>query len=63
MEVIRNFPDAEIVANLLFGQRMDETIKAIYRSHFEGLSRCITQNSDNRQDANEIFQEVVVNFI
>ncbi|MGQ0740599.1 MAG: RNA polymerase sigma factor [Bacteroidota bacterium] len=63
MEVIRNFPDAEMVANLRSGQRMDETIKAIYRSHFEGLSRYITQNSGNRQDAEDIFQEVLVNFI
>ena len=30
MEVIRNFPDSELVANLRSGQRMDETIKAIY---------------------------------
>ncbi len=63
MEVIRNFPDAEIVANLRSGKRMDETVKAIYRSHFEGLSRYITQNSGNRQDAEDIFQEVVLNFI
>jgi hypothetical protein len=31
MEVIRNFPDSELVENLRTGQRMDETIKAIYR--------------------------------
>jgi len=42
---------------------MDDTIKAIYRVHFEGLSRYITNNSGSRQDAEDIFQEVVVNFI
>lgn len=63
MEVIRNFPDEEVVANLRTGQRMDETIKAIYRNHFEVLSRYITNNSGSRQDAEDMFQEVVVNFI
>ena len=63
MEVIRNFPDEEIVANLRSGLRMDETIKAIYRNYFEGLSRYIIHNSGSTQDAEDIFQEVVVNFI
>lgn len=63
MEVVRNFPDGEIVANLRTGHRMDDTIKAIYRNHFEGLSRYITNNSGSRQDAEDIFQEVVVNFV
>lgn len=63
MEVIRNFPDHELVDNLKDGKRMDETIKAIYRSHFDGLSWYIMNNSGSRQDAEDVFQEVVVNFI
>lgn len=63
MEVTRNFPDQEIVNNLRSGLRMDETIKAIYRNHFDGLSRYIVNNSGSTQDAEDIFQEVVVNFI
>ncbi len=63
MEVIRNFPDEEIVANLRSGQRMDDMIKSLYRSHFEGLCSYITHNSGSRQDAEDVFQEVVVNFI
>lgn len=63
MEVIRNFPDHELVENLRAGKRMDETIKAIYRSHFESLSWYIINNSGSRQDAEDVFQEVVVNFI
>lgn len=63
MEVVRNFPDDEIVMNLRSGQRMDDTIKVIYHSHFEGLSRYIINNSGSQQDAEDIFQEVVVNFI
>ena len=63
MEPIRNFPDSEMVVNLRTGQRMEETIKAIYRSHFDSLSWYVINNSGNRQDAEDVFQEVVVSFI
>ena len=63
MEVIRNFPDAELVANIRSGQRMDEMVKAIYRNYFESLAWYIMNNSGSRQDAEDVFQEVVVNFI
>jgi RNA polymerase sigma factor (sigma-70 family) len=63
MEVIRNFPDSELVNNLQTGKQMEETIKAIYRSHFDSLSWFVMNNSGSRQDAEDIFQEVVVSFI
>ncbi len=63
MEVIRNFPDSELVANLRNGKKIDESIKAIYHSHFDNLSWYILNNSGNRQDAEDIFQEVLVSFI
>lgn len=63
MEVIRNFPDSELVANLRTGQRMDETIKTIYRNHFESLGWYVMSNSGTRQDAEDVFQEVVLAFI
>ncbi|MBI5858590.1 MAG: sigma-70 family RNA polymerase sigma factor [Sphingobacteriales bacterium] len=63
MEAIRNFPDSELVANLRSGQRMDDSVKAIYRSHFDSLSWYVLNNSGSREDAEDVFQEVVVNFI
>jgi RNA polymerase sigma factor (sigma-70 family) len=63
MEVIRNFPDSELLANIRSGQRMDETIKAIYRDHFNSLSWYVLNNSGSRQDAEDIFQEVLISFI
>ena len=63
MEVIRNFPDSEMLDNLRSGQRMEETIKAIYRNHFGGLCWYIMNNNGSRQDAEDVFQEVMVNFI
>ncbi len=63
MEPIRNFPDSELVANLRAGKRMDETIKTIYRNHFDSLGWYVMNNSGSRQDAEDVFQEVVVAFI
>jgi RNA polymerase sigma factor (sigma-70 family) len=63
MEVIRNFPDSELLANIRSGQRMDEAIKAIYRDHFNSLSWYVLNNSGSRQDAEDIFQEVLISFI
>ena len=63
MEAIRNFPDSELVTNLRAGKRMDETIRSIYRSHFDNLSWYVMNNSGSRQDAEDVFQEVIVAFI
>ena len=63
MKVVRNFPDQELVDGLRAGQRLDEWIRALYRDHFEPLCRYVLHNSGTRQDAEDIFQEVVVGFI
>ncbi|MEO7922217.1 MAG: sigma-70 family RNA polymerase sigma factor [Chitinophagaceae bacterium] len=63
MELSRNFPDSEMVANIRSGQRMEETIKTIYRVHFDSLGWYVMNNSGSRQDAEDVFQEVVVSFI
>jgi RNA polymerase sigma factor (sigma-70 family) len=63
MDVIKTIPDVELVSNLQAGRKMDETIKAIYRDHFESLCWFVMNNSGSRQDAEDVFQEVLVNFI
>jgi len=63
MQVSRNFPDSELVDNLRTGQQMDDTIRALYRGHFDSLSWYVMNNSGSRQDAEDIFQEVIVSFI
>lgn len=63
MEAIKTFSDTELVANLRSGSRMNETIKAIYRDYFEGLCWYVMNNSGSRHDAEDVFQEVVVDFI
>ena len=63
MEVVKTFPDSEIVAAIRSGNKMELSIKAIYRDHFESLCWYVMNNSGSRQDAEDIFQEVVVDFI
>jgi RNA polymerase sigma factor (sigma-70 family) len=63
MEVIRNFADTEIVSNLKTGQSMEEAIKCLYRDHFNTLSWYVMNNNGSRQDAEDIFQEIMVTFI
>jgi len=63
MEVIRNFPDSELVDNLRTGKRMEESVKAIYRGYFDSLGWYVMNNNGSRQDAEDVFQEVVVTFI
>lgn len=63
MEVIRNFPDPELITNLKSGLRTDEMVRSIYRNYFDSLSWYVMSNSGSRQDAEDVFQEVVVTFI
>ena len=63
MEAINSYPDTELVNNLRSKTRLDETIKLIYRNYFDGLSAYVINNSGSRQDAEDVFQETVVNFI
>lgn len=63
MELIRNFPDSEILANLRTDNNMAETVKALYRHCFESLSWYIQHNNGSPEDAEDIFQEVLVSFI
>lgn len=63
MEVVKRYSDRELVENLRSGNRLNESIKAIYRDHFDSLSWFVLHNSGNRQDAEDVFQEMVVAFI
>src|SRR5688500_174309 len=63
MEVIKNVSDAELVERLRNGDRVDEMIRILYRDHYESLTWYVLNNSGNRQDAEDIFQEVIVTFI
>lgn len=55
--------DAEIIDNLLQNRDMDASIRFLYRSHYEFLGKYVVNNSGNWDDAQDIFQEVIMAFI
>lgn len=63
MGVIRMLSDAELLAAIRQGSGLDAAIKSIYIEYFEGLAWIVLNNSGSQQDAEDIFQEVLVNFI
>ncbi|MCX2575290.1 RNA polymerase sigma factor [Pedobacter sandarakinus] len=55
--------DSEIIEMLSKQTFSSEAIGALYQNHFSVLSGYILQNQGAPQDAEDIFQEVIVNFI
>ena len=63
MKVTRNFSDEELVESLQTARDRDDAIRFIYKHHFDSLSWFVMNNQGSLQDAEDIFQEVVLNFI
>lgn len=63
MAIVPLFSDAELLGSLRSGNQVNDCIKAIYKNHFDQLCWFVLNNSGNRQDAEDIFQEVVVDFV
>ena len=63
MKIISNYSDAELLDVITNGDNMDEVIKFLYRFQFLKSSIYIKQNSGSQEDAEDIFQEVIVSFI
>ena len=63
MEVIRNQADAGLIEALLEERTTDQAIRTLYREYYEGLSWYVMNNNGSAQDADDIFQEVVIAFV
>jgi len=63
MELIKSLKDAELLDAIRHGKGLDAAVRSVYRDHFESLAWLVKNNSGSQQDAEDIFQEVVVNFI
>jgi len=63
MHIVQSQSDAELLAGLQSGRGMDECIRTIYRKYFDPLSWFILNNNGSVQDAEDIFQEVVLDFV
>ena len=55
--------DQEIIDNLLKNRDTDASIRFLYRTHYEMLGKYVVNNSGSWDDAQYIFQEVIVAFI
>ena len=58
-----NYSDKELIETLKQQQVSTQVFKYLYRTYFNFLSGYIKQNQGNDQDAEDIFQEVIVAFI
>lgn len=65
MEIIRKYSDTELVEAIKSPLKtdVDMAIKYMYREYYEVLKIYTCQNSGNDEDAQDIFQEVLVAFI
>ena len=63
MEVVKNYSDEELIAMIKDDATPDNAIVFLYNHHFENLRLYIQQNQGSLQDAEDIFQEVIVAFI
>ena len=63
MEVTRNSADAELIEALQQERTTDQAIRTLYRNYYEALSWYVMNNSGSAQDAQDIFQEVVIAFV
>lgn len=63
MTGINNYTDRGLVSAIQLGQDLNAVLKYLYHEYFEGLRIYIEQNNGSRQDAEDVFQEVLVSFI
>lgn len=63
MNRILIFKDAELIQNIKNNKNLNAAIGFIYQEYFEYLSSFIITNSGSEQDAQDIVQEVIVDFI
>jgi len=63
MKIVRKYGDNELLEAIKNSKETDNAVRFIYSEYFDTISSLITYNKGSRQDAEDIFQEVVVNFI
>jgi RNA polymerase sigma factor (sigma-70 family) len=63
MEIRRTFTDAALLQILRSDASPDDAIRFLYRTQFDITTAYIKQNNGNDEDAQDIFQELVLVFI
>lgn len=63
MDLAENYTDGQVLDWLKSGRQPDPIVRFLYRQHYGSLSYYIEQNTGSKEDAEDIFQEVLVSFI
>ena len=63
MEIKKDFTDTSLIQSLRTEANPDDAIRYLYRTHYSLTAAYIKQNSGTEEDAEDIFQEVVLAFI
>ena len=63
MQAGRNLPDSSILQMIRTGKSPDEAIRQLYRMQFGIAKAYIKLNNGTEEDAEDIFQEVILSFI
>jgi RNA polymerase sigma factor (sigma-70 family) len=63
MTIGKNYSESTILNDLIVPGRQDEAIRHLYRMHYLKVQAYINQNAGNNEDAEDIFQDAVINFI
>jgi len=63
MEIRRLFTDSDLIQALRADTENDEAIRHLYRTQYHATEAYIKQNSGTAEDAEDIFQEVILVFI
>lgn len=58
-----NLTDGELIQRLGQAEAMDSAIRHLYRANYETLSRYVINNGGSSDDAQDVFQEVILSFI
>ncbi|MES2731929.1 MAG: sigma-70 family RNA polymerase sigma factor [Bacteroidota bacterium] len=58
-----HYSDGELLQAIRLGNNLEAPIKYLYAMHFDSLANFIRINKGNQQDAEDVFQEMIVVFI
>jgi DNA-directed RNA polymerase specialized sigma24 family protein len=58
-----HYSDGELLLALRSGGSMDAPISYLYTAHFDNLTNFIRVNNGSQQDAEDVFQEMILVFI
>jgi RNA polymerase sigma factor (sigma-70 family) len=61
--LVTSYSDTELLSSLRSGGDPSPVLRFLYRQHFESLCAYIENNNGSRQDAEDVFQELLVSFI